>query len=247
MALYNISEFMTLLKEDIGVKNIPLPVDDNQLLQRFGNSALKEFSVRYPRIEHITVDDTNKIAPNEYDRNMRVMYKIPTRSFGDDAKIISVFHFDVLRPLGFSDFYVPQGMWASPDSVLTGIADIKMAAAVASSMAKAPTFEFRDPDTLIVYNGWSGGVYQADIGLTHDISLSTIPSGAFTSLRKLAVLDLEEYLYNKLKRLDNLDVGIGNIQLKIDSWEQAADKKADLLNDWDQNGANLDVDGLFYY
>lgn len=246
MALYNISEFMTMLKEDIGIKDIALPVDDNELISRFGNSALKEFSVRCPRIEHIFLDDSNKVSPNEYDRNSRVTYRINTTKFGN-SPIIGVYHFDVARPLGYSDYYVPQGMWASPDSVLGAIADIKIAAATASSMGKAPTFEFRNPDILVVYNGWSGGVYQADIGLMHDISLSTITPTSFTNLRQLAILDLEEYLYNKLKRIDNLDVGIGNIQLKIDSWEGAADKKRDLLTDWDREGANLDLDQITYF
>jgi hypothetical protein len=138
-------------------------------------------------------------------------------------------------------------MWASPDSVLTGIADIKIAASVASAMGKAPTFEFRNPDILIVYNGWSGGVYQLDIGLMHDISLSTITPTSFTNLRQLAVVDIEEYLYNKLKRMDNLDVGIGNIQLKLDDWQDAASRKREMLDTWDREGANLDLDQITYF
>lgn len=246
MALYNISEFMTMIKEDIGIKNIPLPVDDNELLQRFGNSALKEFSVRCPRIEHVIIDDSDLISPAEYDRACRVTYRINTAKFGN-SPIIGIYKFDVARPLGYSDYYVPQGMWASPDSVLTGIADIKIAASVASAMGKAPTFEFRNPDILIVYNGWSGGVYQLDIGLMHDISLSTITPTSFTNLRQLAVVDIEEYLYNKLKRMDNLDVGIGNIQLKLDDWQDAASRKREMLDTWDREGANLDLDQITYF
>jgi len=238
---------MTMLKEDIGIKNIPLPVDDNELLKRFGNSCLKEFSVRYPRVEHVFLSDDDRISmTDQVDRTYRCAYRIPTVHY-DNAKIVSIYKLDVARPQGYSDYYVPQGMWASPDSVITALADIQIAASVASTMGKAPTFEFAEPDILYVYNGWSGGVYQVDVGFVHDISLSTIPTGSFTQLRRLAILDLEEYLYNKLKRLDNMDVGIGNIQLKLDSWENAANDKKELLNDWDQNGANLDVDSITYF
>ena len=48
MGLYNLSEFLSVVKEDIGIRDIPLPVDDAELVKRFDNSALKSFSIRYP-------------------------------------------------------------------------------------------------------------------------------------------------------------------------------------------------------
>lgn len=245
MPLYNTSEFLSLIKEEIGIKNIPLPVDDSALLQRFYNSALKEFSVRYPRIEVIRIGENERIEPTERDRNMRVTYKIPKWAY-QDSVVVSVIGIDVARPMGYSDFYVPQGAWASPDSVLSAIADIRLSAAVASTMGKAPTFRFRPPDLIDIYNGWAGGIYEIEIGLMHDISLSTIPPTAFTHLLQLSVLDMEEYLYNKLKRIDNIDTGIGNIQLNLNSWEDAASRKADLLKEWDES-ANLDIDRITYF
>jgi hypothetical protein len=86
-----------------------------------------------------------------------------------------------------------------------------------------------------------------DVAMTHDLSLSTIAPGAFTHLRQLAKLDIEAFLYNKLKRLDNLDVGIGNIQLKIENWEGSEDRMRELLNSWDEGGANLDIDNISYF
>ena len=245
MPLYNISEFLSLIKEDIGIKDIPLPVDDKSLLQRFYNSALKEFSVRYPRIETIILGDENRIAPEYRDRNTKIIYRIPKYVY-QDSTILAVTKFDVSRPLGYSDFYVPQGVWASPDAVLSSLADIKLAAALASTMGKAPTYQFKAPDLLYVYNGWSGGVYDVDVALMHDISLSTIPPTAITHLKQLAILDIEEYLYNKLKRIDNLDTGIGNIQLNINNWEDAGNRKLELLKEWDEDG-NLDIDQITYF
>ena len=68
-----------------------------------------------------------------------------------------------------------------------------------------------------------------------------------THLRQLAVLDLEEYLYNQLKRKDQLDVGVGTINLKIDEWANARDEKKQLLETWDNEGANLDIDPINYF
>jgi hypothetical protein len=70
--------------------------------------------------------------------------------------------------------------------------------------------------------------------------------GAFTDLRKLAVLDMKAYLYNEFKRRDNLDVIIGTTQLKIDDWANADADKQTLLDSW-RDECNLDVDHIRYF
>ena len=247
MALYTPTSFLTLLKQDIGIKGIPLPVDDKSLYDRFVESALKEFSVRCPRTSTFLINDNERVNKHIITSSSRapIKYRIP-KTFYIDSEILSVLRVDVARPLGYSDLYVPQGMWASPDSILTSIADIRVAAGVASSMGKAPTFRYEAPDIIYLYNGWSSGTYEIEIALLHDSSLSTLQPTQFTTLRRLAVLDLQEYLYNELSRMDNLDVGIGTIDLKIDRWADAADKKLDLLKEWDEDGS-LSVDSIQYF
>ena len=122
-----------------------------------------------------------------------------------------------------------------------------MAAGVASALAKAPTHEFIKPNKIKVYNGWAGGIYEVELLLAHDPSLATIPDGAMIDLKELATLDLEEYLYNKLKRKEGLEVGVGSIQLHIDDWSGAANEKRDLLKQWRDEGANFDFDHIRYY
>ncbi len=246
MGLYNLSEFLTMLKEDIGIKDIPLPVDDKELIKRIENSALKEFSVRAPRIETFRVSDNERVSVNEGERAGVLVYKIPKWVY-QDSNVLAVTNVNIARPLGYSDMYIPQGSYASPDLVLGALADIKVAATIAASMARALSWQFKSPDRVLVYNGWASGIYDVEIALQHDISLTTISPTAFTQFRELCMYDLEEFLYNKLKRIDNLDVGIGNIQLRIENWEDAGQKKRDLLKDWDDNGANLDVDNMSWF
>lgn len=246
MALYTPTSFLKLLKQDIGIKNITLPVDDKSLYDRFCESALKEFSVRSPRIQVNLISDNERLNKNsDYTNRTPIKYRIP-KHYYIDSEVLMVTRVDVAKPLGYSDLYVPQGMWASPDSVLTAISDVHMAASVAASMGKALTYKFEAPDVLYLYNAWTSGVYEIEIGLVHDKSLSTIQPTQFTNLRKLAVLDLQEYLYNELSRLDNLEVGIGTIDLKIDRWADAADKKADLLKEWDDD-SSLSIDNIVYF
>ncbi len=247
MSLYNASEFLSLLKEDIGIKDLALPVDDNELLRRISQSALKEFSVRSPRIETITINENERIEIDKRIQNNVIAYRIPKWVYAGTT-ILSIPRVDISRPNEYRDMYVPQGgSWMSPDSMLESIANIRLSASMGAAMGRAPTWQFKSPDILHLYNAWAGGVYEVDIAVVHDISLSTISPTAFTNFRELCILDLQEFLYNKLKRIENLEVGIGNIQLRIENWEDSANRKRELLKEWDEGGANLDIDNISYF
>ena len=49
-----------------------------------------------------------------------------------------------------------------------------------------------------------------------------------------------------MKRIQDLETGVGSINLRIDNWENAANEKRDLLRDWDEN-ANLDLDAINFF
>ncbi len=236
---------MTKVKEDVGIADIPLPVSDEKLVERFVNSALKEFTVRCPRIETIRLGESDRIIPeaNVPLRNNFIEYKIPRYVYEGTVSnsVLSVTRFEVLRNNGYANMYLPHGGMPSADSVIETFADVGIAAMLCQAMTRTMTFQFRKPDKLMVFDGWAGGYYEADVCLTHDPSLSTVPDTAFTNLLELATLDMEEYLYNKLKRKNNLDLGIGSIDLHIDDWQGAAADKKALLKDWDdENSVDLE-------
>ena len=237
---------MTKLKEDIGIKDIPLPVDDNEMVQRFYQSALKEFSVRCPHIREFILPPEAAVNKSSIAVNGGVTYRIP-KDIYQDSLILQILRIDIGRSGGYQDYYVPTGAFMSPVFMLETVADIQLAAALGSMMQHSPTFRFTPPDLLTIYNGWSGGSYLVEASFMHDISLSTIPTGAFTHLFQLAELDMEEYLYNQLKRKNRLEVGVGTIELSLDNWEGAGEKKRDLLDKWDQEGVNLDFEPVTYW
>lgn len=245
--LYNLSEFITLLKEDAEISDIPLPVDDNAIAERFRQSALKEFSVRCPRIDEVMLTSKNIISDANLAINGSVTYQIP-KEYYQDSMILEVLGIDAGDRSGAgASLYMPSLFAGGADNLLMSIADIKMAASMGSMMTHAPTYRFFQPDKLVVYNGWTGYSFLVELSLLHDINLTTVPPTAMTHLRQLAVLDLKAFLYSKLKRKDNLDLGIGNTSLKIESWESAASEMRDLLKTWDDEGANLDRDTINYY
>ena len=48
--LWTAQELIQLVKDDMGLRDLPPTVTDQELLDRFTNSCLKEFSLIYPRL-----------------------------------------------------------------------------------------------------------------------------------------------------------------------------------------------------
>ena len=230
--LYTLSEFLELVKGDVGVRDVPIPVDDNELVRHFELSALRECSVRYPKVSEVWVTSDEAVDMSQRSTSGSLTYVIPEK-FWQGCKILDVLG---LLPGGYgseANMYMPNVVLGSADMLAESIADIKMAASLGQMMTHAPTWRFDPPDRITIFNGWASGSYRVELALTHDLSLATIPPGAFTNLRQLTVLDMKAYLYKKMKRLTNLETGIGSIDLKIDDWESADREMQDLLRDWD--------------
>lgn len=244
--LYNLSEFITMIKENIGIKDLPLPVDDNRLLSYFDRSVLSPFSIIYPRIHSCLIGEECVINKGKETLSLYYEYQIPPWDY-EGTIILDVASFEPVKPNGYSDFFIPSANWATPDAVIGAIADVRMAAGLASSMSKAPTHEFIKPNILHVYNGWAGGIYRIELLLKHDLNLSTIPDGAFLDLEELATYSIKAFYYNELKRKDNLEVGVGSFNLKLDDWADAENQRRELLKTWREDGANFDFEHLTYY
>lgn len=252
--LYTLSQVLTLCKQNMGIRDLPKPVTDKDLRDRIINSALKDFSIKKPYIMTRLINENERICPECMDgrtnalgyNNMSQRYRIP-KHYYQDKTILSIPRVDVWRPSGFNDYYVPQGMVGDPISIMNAMADLKVSAAMAQTMSRAPTHSFQAPDILFIYNGWAAATYEIDLALSHDESLSTIPPTAMPQFIELCQYDLEEYMYTRLKRVQQLDLGIGSIELKIDDWQDSANKKRELLKSWGDNGANLDIDNIYYF
>lgn len=247
----SVSECLTIIKQNLGIRDLPKPVTDEDLQWRLVHSALKEFDQRYPYTARFLIGDSDRVCkpyvgvPTNHTNSYSQVYQIP-KHYYQEQKIIEVTEVIIQRPNGYNDLYVPQGMIGNPIQMMMGMASIQLAGAMAAQMTHSLTWNFRAPDILILYNGWTGGNYEIELAMTHDPSLSTIPPGAMSSFLQLAELDIAQYLYQKLKRIQNFDVGVGSIELKIDDWADAERNKRDLLREWDEACA-LDVGHIQYW
>lgn len=247
----SMSEVITLCKQNMGIRDLPKPITDQDLKWRIEHSALKEFSQRSPYLARFLIGNNNRVCkpyvgvPMNHTNSYQAVYQIP-KHYYQEHTIFGVPYVDIQKPNGYNDLYVPQGMIGDPASILIGLASIQAVGAMARTMTHSLTWDFRAPDILIIYNGWSGGTYEIELAMDHDPSLSTINPSAFSTFVELCQYDLEEYLYMKLKRIQNLDLGVGSIELKIDDWADARSKKQDLLKELDETCA-LDYEHIQYF
>lgn len=246
MSLYTLSEFLSIIKENVLGDDIPSPVSDEELLTRFERSALRLFSQVYPKMTTFVLGEEHLIRTSDQDSHRYYEYQIPKYVY-QGSVIIDITHIDSARTGGYGDTYVPEYSLADAAQLIAAVADVQMQAAMASNIARNPTKEFIKPDICRVYNGWGYGSYEIELLLSHDLSLSSIPDDAFMDLEELATLDIGEYLYNKLKRKDGIDTGVGASQLKIDEWANARQEKRDLLKSWREEGANLSFQHITRY
>lgn len=245
--MITLSEFMTTLKEELGIEDLPQVISDEILLERFKRHTLRSFSALSPRTITIVMDETMlKDREHAYMEKEYAEYIIPRRHY-ESCDILGVSNFEPYKPSVYSDMFIPSVDLGNPASILMGVSDLRMLGSLGSCITKTPTAIFQSPATIKVYNGWTTGTFSVDLIVTHDYSLSTVDDGLYDSLMELAVLDAKTLIYNKLKRKDGMDVGIGSIKLMIDDWSNAAQERRELLNRWDEEGACLDYEHMKFF
>jgi hypothetical protein len=101
------------------------------------------------------------------------------------------------------------------------------------------------PRELLLYNVYSYTKVVLELGFQHDKSLITIPESASESFFKLALLDVMDNLYPTVKQYSEIQTAIGTINLRLDEWQNASDKRDELLREWDDT-FHLDHKPIYY-
>lgn len=240
--LYTLSEVLTIVKQNIGLRDLPKPVTDADLQWRLEHHTLREFSTLYPYRYRTLLGEADRLCkpysgvPTNHLNSYSNVYKIPKHHI-QEHHILDVSYVDIQRPSGYNDLYVPQGMFADPASTMAAVASMQAIAAISKNFTHALTWDFKQPDILVLYNGWTGGVYEVELLLDHDPTLSTIDPGAEDFFLQMAEYDLGSYIYQKLKRVQSVDVGIGSIELKVDDLADYADKYRTLVQEASETAA----------
>ena len=114
-----------------------------------------------------------------------------------------------------------------------------------TQMMPKMTFHYEHPRKLYLYNIYSSSTIVLELGFEHDKSLASIPETARESFMHLALLDVKVNLYPTMKMYSEINTAIGNINLKLDDWQNAESSREDLINKWDDT-YHLDLLPMYY-
>lgn len=226
-------------KRRLGISMFKLPFDDNELLDIMYEDTIPTFSKFFPRYLTFPVD-LNQCKPAKY----RVADK--AKYFGTRAYHIDFSQFgSEIVPIDIEDidyYHNDQSDFIAYENELHGQTPYELVtnsfgrATLAASLNVEPIHRFEAPDILIFDEKGFGQVYGDKIFLTclvlHAKDLSTINISYIDYFTKLYMIDLQINLYAVLKFVDKIDTTFGEIDLKIDDWANAEDKRKELEEDW---------------
>lgn len=245
---YNLQQLVQLAKEDLALRELPPAVTDADLLKRVKNSALKDISIIYPRIEEFCIGVADQVHPDQIytNRFVGVDYYMPKWMLAQ-FEVLTVISVDNITPTGYADVMNPVALDFAPDDVMASVAGIQAAASVGKNIANALSFKYDTMRHIItIYNGWSSGSYRVRATVAHDENLSTIPSTAMMFVRDIITYDIGMYIYNTMKRKNKIDSPAGTIELNIDDLADCANKKRDLIEKLLED-AELDFAEIDYF
>lgn len=238
----NLSNIVTRIKYKVGLINIATPFEDldGMIVDIIQKITVPVFSIYCPYKTRMAVD-INDFEVVEKQNNYR---KVLLPLF-HDRKLLYVYdvNYDesVMSGLGF---------YAGGYPVMTANAIQELAISNASAplmnyIIPKITFKFEPPRLLTIYNIYSSAKMILYLGFEHDGSLATIPETAREEFLQLALLDVKENLYPTLKQYTELNTAIGNINLKLDDWQNAESERKDLLEKWNDT-YHLDFQPMYY-
>lgn len=226
----NLSNTMFQIKVDLGLLNISTPFEDldGTIIQILQKITIPKFSVYSPFKDKMTIN-LNDLEVLEHGGTYDV-YLLPEFN---NRKLLYVFDIKydaaVLSGMG----YYGGGMPLLSGDLVSQVMMANAGANMMGTIIPKLTFEYLAPRKVVIYNAYSSSRVVFELGFQHDPSLASIKETTRESFLELAKLDVMASLYPTLKHYTEINSSIGNINLKLDDFANAADKRENLLSRWD--------------
>ena len=238
----NLSNVVTRIKLKLGLLNIATPIEnlDETIVTILKEITVPTFSIYQPVKESLTVRTTDlelleKTA--NYEKYLIPDFKTRKLLYLFDVK----YDASILSGLG----YYGGGMPLLEGNLINQMLLANAGAQVMNYMIPKLTFKFVQPRELYIYNAYSSSKIVIDFGFEHDKSLASIPQTCDTSFMELALLEVKENLYPTIKMYSEINTAYGNINLKLDDWQNADEQRKELITRWEDT-YHLDFQPIYY-
>lgn len=236
----NTARFFRRLKRDIGLYGIALPIEnlDQYIVDIVEDTTLPVFSIYQPRYEIVLCDSSTFTRADTTRGEDCQLYLLPDSLFAG-REVLFVRDIEYASDLN-NQYTGDYRTTVNSYGIATGakyLEELMLANAnkpIVDMMINRVTFHYEYPRQVYVYDALMSSRLKLTLACEHDTSLQSIPPTAAESFMDLAVLDVEAGLYNIVKPYAEISGAYDHIELKIDDWLNAKDKRKDLLSNWDE-------------
>ena len=185
-----------------------------------------------------------------------VLWYIIKDEYLQNAKLLGIKDIDWLdtsssnSSLGASsvgNYFYPSYM--CPVATFENIVGLQMAADMNSLYNRGIYIDFQYPNRFSL-RGIGNMNYDLNsfviILLVQHTNLSTISPTKMETFEKLAIADVAKFLYENLKYYDNLETAFINLDLKVQSLEEAAGKRDSIIEELDNAHVSTSNDNIPY-
>ena len=251
----NISEVINDIKLSESLNTIALPFKEptEVVLKEILEMSIREFSRFKPCIKEGYEMIKNLRSPDDTSKKIGI-YFLPEKLTTTKVKEASAYiasselqdnetttnAFTVGSPfVGFGSYY-PQDIL---DATITGAAINKYAGIT----SKPATSKWLGYNQIQLIDFPKNACVKFVVKCDHDLNGETIPESCVSSFMQLATLDVQRTLYKTLNNMTNVGSAFKEIQLKIDDWSGAADKRDQLIKEWTDSFHLDDLDLVQFF
>jgi len=250
----NMSKVISHIKMMLSLNNIVLPFKDditgettpteNVIRDVLTTATIPVYSQYSPWLrEGVTNLNTLKLI----DRRLSI-YLLPAYLTTTSVMYVA----DVSLPLygdrgiysgiGYGDGFIApiHGLYTGAKGVAASQASMMLM----GQMRHEPSFEYLGENKIRLY-GFPRTTVRFRLACEHEPNGETIPAGCYDSFLQLAMLDTKMFLWNTLKLYDKIPSAHGQIDLRIEDFQQAESERGTVLDSWKET-FHLDMDWQTY-
>jgi len=219
------TELIRWLEKKLGFKFTMLEITHDEILENIRSDTLITFSKYFPNQERIRINVKEDLVEGYNNR-----FYLKTQ--GEVLNINRIISSAVLGSNVINDMLHPAAQTLLFGDPITR----QMQVDLLSTVNNPTTFSFIPPNKIEIYPSVNvPDSYIIVCNIVHSKDFYTIPINLQEIFFKLCLYDTQDLLYHIRNRFNNLQTTFGNIELYLDEYREAEDKKKDLLEDLKKN------------
>lgn len=251
----NMTKVINDIKLSLGLQTLALPYKQpiETVLQEILQSSIRTYSHFKPYKKEAYDIASHLKSPSEIDRKMGIFLLPPAltttpvhSAYAELASYIAQEADVNINAFTIGSPFVGYGAYGPQDIVnaqMTGAAVNKFIGATCAPFMS----EWKGENKIKLINIPEKALIKFVAKVDHDLNGETIPESCVESFKQLAVLDVQMHLYNVLINMQDVGAAHKSIQLKIDRWANAEDKREQLLKEWTDNFHLDDIEELMLF